>query len=104
MKITTRTQGNLMIFSFEGEMDHHNLLHIAEQTDPLIKKARPAVVLFDLRGVPFCDSSGIAAVLGRYKIVRTWGGRLLLHGMSDQVRKVLSLGGVLGLVGEVEQV
>ena len=61
------------------------------------------MVLLDLRGVPFCDSSGIAAVLGRYKLVRNWGGKVVLHGLSPQVRKVLGLGGVFNLVKEVNQ-
>lgn len=103
MKITSRTEGQLLVFSLDGEMDHHNLIDLAAQTDPLIKTMRPQVVLLDLRGVPFCDSSGIAAVLGRYKLVRNWGGRVVLHGLSPQVRKVLGLGGVFNLVKEVNQ-
>lgn len=103
MKITSRTEGQLLVFSLDGEMDHHNLIGLAAQTDPLIKTMRPQVVLLDLRGVPFCDSSGIAAVLGRYKLVRNWGGKVVLHGLSPQVRKVLGLGGVFNLVKEVNQ-
>mgnify|MGYP000338435613 FL=1 len=103
MKITSRTEGQLLVFSLDGEMDHHNLIDLAAQTDPLIKTMRPQVVLLDLRGVPFCDSSGIAAVLGRYKLVRNWGGKVVLHGLSPQVRKVLGLGGVFNLVKEVNQ-
>ncbi len=103
MKITSKQEGNLLIISFEGEMDHHNLINMSAQTDPLIKSVRPQVLLMDLRGVPFCDSSGIAAVLGRYKIVRSWGGQLMLHGCSNQVRKVLTLGGVFNLVKEVQK-
>ena len=103
MKITSRTEGQLLVFSLDGEMDHHNLIDLAAQTDPLIKTMRPQVVLLDLRGVPFCDSSGIAAVLGRYKLVHNWGGRVVLHGLSPQVRKVLGLGGVFNLVKEVNQ-
>ena len=99
MKITSRTEGQLLVFS----LDHHNLIDLAAQTDPLIKTMRPQVVLLDLRGVPFCDSSGIAAVLGRYKLVRNWGGKVVLHGLSPQVRKVLGLGGVFNLVKEVNQ-
>lgn len=103
MTITTKEEGSLLIISFEGEMDHHNLQNLSLQTDPLIKQLRPKVLLFDMRGVPFCDSSGIAAVLGRYKLVRQWGGQLVLHGLSDQVRKVLYVGGVLNLVKEVQR-
>ena len=56
-----------------------------------------------MQGVPFCDSSGIAAVIGRYKIVQEWGGKMVLHGLNNQVRKVLNLGGVFNIVKEVQR-
>jgi stage II sporulation protein AA (anti-sigma F factor antagonist) len=101
MQITTRQEGNLLIITMVGEMDHHNLINVSSRTDPIIKNLRPQVVILDMSGVPFCDSSGIAAVLGRYKIVRSWGGQLMLHGLSPQVRKVLTLGGIFNLIKEV---
>ena len=82
-------------------MDHHNLINVSSRIDPLIRELEPQIVILDMSGVPFCDSSGIAAVLGRYKLVNGWGGRLLLHGLTPQVRKVLGLGGIFNLIKEV---
>ena len=65
--------------------------------------SRPKMLLLDMQGVPFCDSSGIAAVIGRYKIVQAWGGKMVLHGLNNQVRKVLNLGGVFNIVKEVQR-
>ena len=101
MQITSRQEGQVLIFTLVGEMDHHNLIDLSSRTDPIIKSVRPPIVILDMSGVPFCDSSGIAAVLGRYKIVRTWGGKVMLHGLSPQVRKVLNLGGIFNLIKEV---
>ncbi len=101
MDVISKIEGDVLVISLSGEMDHHNLLDIKSKTDPLIIEYRPRLVVLDLSKVPFCDSSGIAAVIGRYKIARTLGGQTLLYGLSPQVRKVLSLGGVLGLVKEV---
>ncbi len=101
MQITTRQEGNLLVITMVGEMDHHNLINVSSRTDPIIKDLRPQVVILDMSGVPFCDSSGIAAVLGRYKIVRSWGGQLMLHGLTPQVKKVLTLGGIFNLIKEV---
>ncbi len=101
MQITTHREEDILIITMVGEMDHHNLINVSSRIDPLIKSEKPPVVILDMSGVPFCDSSGIAAVLGRYKIVRSWGGRLLLHGITPQVRKVLNLGGIFNLIKEV---
>ena len=103
MDITYKTEGELLVISMSGEMDHHNLINVRLATDPIIMQTRPKVLVLDMSKVPFCDSSGIAAVLGRYKLVRSLGGQLLLHGLNDQVRKVLNLGGVFNLVKEVQK-
>ena len=103
MDITYKTEGELLVIALSGEMDHHNLINIRLATDPIIMQNRPKVLVLDMSKVPFCDSSGIAAVLGRYKLVRSLGGQLLLHGLNDQVRKVLNLGGVFNLVKEVQK-
>ena len=103
MKVETREEGDLLVLVFQGEMDHHNLRGISLQTDPVIKRLKPKMLLLDMQGVPFCDSSGIAAVIGRYKIVQAWGGKMLLHGLNNQVRKVLNLGGVFNIVKEVQR-
>lgn len=103
MVVKTRAEGELLVLVLQGEMDHHNLRGISLQTDPILKKLRPKMVLMDMQGVPFCDSSGIAAVIGRYKILREWGGKMVLHGLNAQVRKVLSLGGVFNIVKEVQK-
>ena len=101
MDVISRYEGDVLVISLSGEMDHHNLMDIKLKTDPLIIEYRPRLLLLDLSKVPFCDSSGIAAVIGRYKLARSLGAQTVLHGLTPQVRKVLSLGGVLGLVKEV---
>lgn len=102
MEISHTVKDDLLIIAMKGEMDHHNLLDIKQRVDPLIITHRPKVLVMDLTAVPFCDSSGIAAVIGRFKLCRSLGGQLVLHGLSPQVRKVLALGGVFNIVREVE--
>jgi hypothetical protein len=41
MQITTRQEGNLLIITMVGEMDHHNLINVSSRTDPIIKNLRP---------------------------------------------------------------
>jgi stage II sporulation protein AA (anti-sigma F factor antagonist) len=56
-----------------GEIDHHNCADLRTATDGLIETILPKKVTLDLRDVTFCDSSGIAFILGRYKILTAKG-------------------------------
>lgn len=101
MEVSHKIEGEVLIISLAGEMDHHNLIDVKTRVDPLIIEYRPKLLILDLSKVPFCDSSGIAAVIGRFKLTRSLGCQTVLYGLTEQVRKVLSLGGVFNLVREV---
>ena len=102
MKIDTKEEGDLLVLILQGEMDHHNLKGISLQTDSILRHSKPKMLILDMQNVPFCDSSGIAAVIGRYKTLKEWDGQMVLYGLSNQVRKVLNLGGVFNIVKEVQ--
>jgi stage II sporulation protein AA (anti-sigma F factor antagonist) len=50
-----------------------------------------------LSNVPFIDSSGVGALLGRYRIVQERQGTMVLVGMNTAVRRVLEMSGVLAI-------
>ncbi len=40
------------------------------------------------------DSSGIGLVMGRYRLIREWGGAVKIHNPSPSIRKVMRLAGL----------
>ena len=44
--------------------------------------------------VTFMDSSGIGLVMGRYKAMKTVGGRVVIENTSIQIKKVMRLAGL----------
>lgn len=59
-------------------------------------------IILDLTAVDFVDSSGLGAILGRYKQVSGMGGKLFVIGLRPNVRRVFEFSGVLKLVQEAE--
>ena len=57
-----------------GEIDHHGAGHLREAIDEMVKRIHPDTLILDFRDVTFMDSSGIGLVMGRYRLVREWGG------------------------------
>jgi len=56
-------------------------------------------VVVDLQRVTFLDSTGIAALMRGYQLLTEHGTRLRAVGGPDNVRTVLSVAGVAGVLG-----
>ena len=76
---------------FRGEIDHHCASSLSADADALIRKYKPSTLILDFGGVTFCDSSGIALVLGRYKLMKNANGRTVLASLPAHVRKIFTL-------------
>ncbi|HER26420.1 MAG TPA: anti-sigma factor antagonist [Rhodospirillales bacterium] len=82
-------QGNVVIASFEGDVDIH--------TSPDARKVlldcvgRKSPVLVDLSQVSYIDSSGIASLVEALQTARKGGSDLALVAVSDAALRVLQL-------------
>lgn len=77
-----------------GEIDHHSSKPIREEIDDAISRVIPTKLTMDFAGVLFMDSSGIGLVMGRYKQMSVYGGKLALTGLNVQQKKVMRLAGL----------
>ncbi|MBQ9139887.1 MAG: STAS domain-containing protein, partial [Ruminococcus sp.] len=46
----------------------------------------------------FMDSSGIGLIIGRYKLMKEWGGQLEIRAPQPYIRRVLKLSGIERIV------
>ncbi|MBQ6809698.1 MAG: anti-sigma factor antagonist [Clostridia bacterium] len=86
----------------KGEIDHHTASEIRKQTDELIFKYLPKNLILDFSQVTFCDSSGIAIVLGRYKLMKQYGGVVNLAKVNSQISRIFDVSGVWNIIGRKE--
>lgn len=87
--------GNDVITAYlSGEIDQHNAKLIREELDLKIEREMPKKLTLDFSGVNFIDSSGIGLVLGRYKKMLVMGGRTVLSGLNQNVKRIMTLGGI----------
>ncbi len=94
MEITLKEdEGRLSIF-LSGELDHHNAAGVRTEIDAAIEKKRPEELILDFGGISFMDSSGIGLVIGRCKLMKCIGGRVIVSGTNEQTKKVMKLAGL----------
>ena len=87
---------------FDGEIDHHAAGLLRVSIDDAIRHKRPRLLILDFGAVSFMDSSGIGLVMGRYKQMRSVGGRIRVENLSPAAYKVMRLAG-MDKLGELRQ-
>lgn len=84
--------------SLSGEIDHHNAAVLRLEADEAIQSTLCKTVRIDFGDVTFMDSSGIGFVMGRYRIVSSYGGAVEVVNLSERVYSMMKLAGLDRLV------
>lgn len=99
MKVTTERNGNALIVRLDGELDLQTAPAFRDAVEgELANSARLKHLVLVLADVPFVDSSGLGAILGRYKSVRQRGGRIVVVAPQPPVQKAFQVAGLLKLI------
>lgn len=81
-----------------GEIDHHNAAALRLEADEAIQTSLAPNVRLDFDEVTFMDSSGIGFILGRYRIVESYGGNIEVVNLSGRLYSMMKLAGLEKLV------
>lgn len=77
-----------------GEIDHHTAAECRESIDRETERLRPEELVLDFGGVSFMDSSGVGLIMGRYKLVKGYGGAVRVTNAPPAVARMIRLAGV----------
>ena len=80
------------------EVDHHISVDISAKADRYIMSKRVGNVVFDFERTTFMDSSGIGVILGRYKKISCFGGKVYAINADNRIRRLLLLSGMQNIV------
>ena len=74
--VTFSAADDVLYAYLAGEIDHDAAQGLRIQLDDALLTRSPRILVMDLGGVGFMDSSGIGLILGRQRCARTLGGSL----------------------------
>ncbi|MDR0738897.1 MAG: STAS domain-containing protein [Oscillospiraceae bacterium] len=100
MKITKN--GRRCTVLLDGDIDHCSARSMREMIDRYVNEEKPEVLCLDFSKIKFMDSSGIGLIMGRYKLIKILGGRLVIAGVSEGISRIIKLSG-LGTLGIVKE-
>ena len=91
-------QDKLLVFKITDEIDDCNAQKIRRRADYEMERYMPKRVIFDFDSVTFMDSAGIGMIIGRYKFANMIEAKLEVKNLSDSVKKIFEMSGILKLI------
>ncbi|MEG1254705.1 anti-sigma F factor antagonist [Clostridium sp.] len=93
-----------VVVTLQGELDHHSAEEVRTRVDDILDKDGYKVLIFNFSGVNFMDSSGIGAVIGRYKKMSLRGGKVCLTNVTPTVKRIFELSGMFKIISMYDDV
>ncbi len=98
MKIEQEVRGRSLIIRLGGELDVKSAPEFREATEAALDRHSSNHLILNLENVSFVDSSGLGAILGRYRRLQQGGGRMSLVAPAPNVRRVMELSGLFKIM------
>ena len=85
---------NYLMVKMPEEVDHHKAVYISKTADQYIMQEGVGNVVFDFEDTRFIDSSGIGIIIGRYKKISYFGGKVFAVNTDMRIRRTLMICGL----------
>lgn len=104
MYLEFEKENEILIVTLIGELDHNSADEVRIKVDDRIDRDNVSKVILNFSKVTFMDSSGIGAVVGRYKKIKNKCGRLCVADTSKNVDRIFELAGLYKLIDKYNTV
>lgn len=96
--IAIKIKKSTLIVKISGELDLVVAKEFSESVDKVLLDKPIKNLILDLSMVSFIDSSGLGAILGRYKIIEQQGGSMSIFGAIPSVFRILEISGIMKII------
>ena len=93
---------NYLMVRMPEEIDHHKSVYISKKADDYIMQSGGGNVVFDFEDTKFMDSSGIGIIIGRYKKISYFGGKVFVINTDTRIKKSLMICGLHKIIEIME--
>lgn len=104
LDIKLQMKGRTLIATLIGELDHHSAKTVKDMLETAIINKSAQNMIFDFSNLTFMDSSGIGLIIGRYKLITSFGGKVSIVSHSKTLNRLISMSGLTKLMEIFETV
>lgn len=98
MELNFKKKNKTIIILISGEIDHHTSAVLRQQTESALAQMGGRNIIFGFENVVFMDSSGIGMMIGRYKQLQAFGGRIAIACANEKIAEIIRLSGLTKLL------
>lgn len=98
LSVKMEMERSTLIIRLEGELDHHTSEMVREKIETELNKGIVNNLLFNLENLSFMDSSGLGMMLGRYKKISQYNGKMSICCIQPNVYKIFQLSGMFKIL------
>ncbi|EKP93859.1 MULTISPECIES: STAS domain-containing protein [Thermaerobacter] len=95
MQVQLDWTGRTLVARLAGDFDEHGAEVFRLEIERAVRRRAYDHLVVNLQKVHFIDSSGLGALLGRYRRAREDGARVSMVSAPPHVRAVLQMAGIL---------
>ena len=103
MEVSIKKECGRLTLYLRGELDDHAAAGLRRRLDDILEAESMSVVIFDLGGVTFTDSTGIGLLIGRYKKLKSREVSVFLKNVSAQIEKIFRISGLFEIMPKVDE-
>ncbi|AIQ53758.1 MULTISPECIES: anti-sigma F factor antagonist [unclassified Paenibacillus] len=89
---------SVLVVRLYGELDHHAADYVRMEMDEAIMRGQVEHLILSLKELQFMDSSGLGVILGRYKLIRSKGGKMAVCDATAPVKRLLEMSGLFKIM------
>lgn len=98
MHVNMEHHRGVLIVRLSGELDHHTADLVRMQMDEAIQRRQCEHLILSLKDLQFMDSSGLGVILGRYKLIKNKGGKMVVCDVNPPVYRLLEMSGLFKIM------
>jgi anti-sigma B factor antagonist len=87
--VQSRKEGDVCVLTVQGSLKYENLPVLRETVRGINAEQNPQILVINLEGVAFIDSSGIGLLVACHNVMNKKQGSLRLCGMGSHIEHVL---------------
>ena len=91
-----------LMIKMPEEIDFFIFVYICKNVDKFILQKEVNHIVFDFEATRFMDSSGIGIIMGRYKKIALFGGKVFIVHADKQIKRILTVSGMNKIVEIME--
>ncbi len=98
MQVSTEIKDGYLIARIKGELDMETVDKFKKKVISEMESENINNLILNFKETDFIDSTGLGAILGRYRSLKDKGGNVILVDLNPRIKKVFSLSGILNTI------